>query len=62
MMGVPSTRDEEGAEGRCRRHGESDVGGDELPVGLPDGVDRFDCAACMDAGDARDGTHDGEDR
>ena len=53
--------DEKGAEGGGGRHGERDVGGDVLPVGLPDRVQGGIAGARAHAGDADDGADDGED-
>lgn len=53
--------DEKGSEGGGGRHGEGNVGGDVLPVGLPDCVEGGIAGAGADAGDADDGADDGED-
>lgn len=56
-----SPGDEDGAK-RCDcSHCDGNVSPNELPVCLPNGVNRFDCAARIDTGNPNDCTHNGED-
>jgi len=58
---LSTSGDEEGAERSHCRHRDSNVSCYELPVGRPNGVDRFDRAAGVDAGNTDYGAHDSED-
>ncbi len=58
---LSTSRDEEGAKRSHCRHRKSYVSCYELPVGPPDGVDRFGCAAGVHAGNTDYSAHNGED-
>jgi len=58
---LSTSGDEEGAKRSHCRHRKSNVSCYELPVGPQDGVDRFDCAAGVHAGNTDYSAHNGED-